>query len=451
MPSNHPLIPPRTVPRSGSPAVLDTSSRPSPPFPPAASAGGAGVSPAPHLPFEQAATVILGSLQHALLDTFAASPSEIRKAGDVEHAFGINHLLGWQLYRIAHAQNPLAAGMHVPARVSMKKFLTAAARRRIPAETLRRVSDTFDAFEQLVETDAGDRDELDAMLGAFLPEERRKQDLAARQALFKASSQLRGVAAEADVAAMFFHLSEDGSVVDRVTLNGQLGMRRTRPEAHIIIGSGDSSANLPFPLLTLDGRPASGPWGALLPQFSTSPLPEVETHELGGMSFYRVAGQDVGLRSAIDLVIADRRHGALPRYLAPGKPRFGGPSYAVEQPVKRSTLDVFVHRDVFPGIAPRLWVYDTTARGPVTTFEDPTRAFDLIDTHDAIRTLPPLTAGLAGARLPHAPRYVEMLEHVYRSAGWDPAEFRGYRLDVQFPMPGTVYMLGFELPKPPAE
>jgi hypothetical protein len=244
---------------------------------------------------------------------------------------------------------------------------------------------------------------------------------------------------------MCFRLSADGRGVDRVTLNGQFGLRRVRPDAHIIIGSGDSSP-LATPLVTLDGRPCDGPWGALLPQFSSAPLPQVETHELGGMYFYRVAGQDVGLRSAIDLVIADRREGALPRYRVPGKPRFGGPTYAVEQPVKRGTLDVFLHRDVFPGVAPRLWVYDTTARGPISSFDDPTRVYDLLETQDTIRTLP---VGLAGARLAHAPRYVEMLEHVYRTVGWDPTEFRGYRLDVQYPLPGMQYMLGFALPEAP--
>lgn len=395
--------------------------------------------------FEQSATLVLSSLQHALTDLFAVSPSPIRKAGDVERAFGINHRLGWQLYRIAHASPPLAAGLHVPARVSMKKLLTAAAKRHAPGEVLARVSEAFDAFERLIELEARDRDELDGMLAAFVPEEQRKQELLTREGIFKLTSQVRGIAAETDVAAMFFHPSADGQWVDRVSLNCELGLRRVRPQAHIIIGSGDSS-NLATPLRRLDGQPCNGPWGALLNQFSTSPPPPVELHELGGMHIYRVAGVDVGLRSAIDLVIADRRDGALPRYFVEGRPRRGGPSYAVEHPVRRGTLDVFVHREVFPGSAPALSVYDTSVRGPVSMFDDPARTFDRVNTHETVRALP---AGIIGARLPHVPRYTEMLEHVYQSTGWDPAAFRGYRLDVHFPLPGMVFMLGFELPVRP--
>ncbi|MFT3686907.1 MAG: hypothetical protein QM783_18630 [Phycisphaerales bacterium] len=107
-----------------------------------------------------------------------------------------------------------------------------------------------------------------------------------------------------------------------------------------------------------------------------------------------------------------------------------------------------MHKDAYPGVWPRLLVYDTSRFGFVTRFDDPSRADDLLTTHDEIRLLPP---GLGSARLPHMPRYVELLQYSFEKLGWNPAEFRAYRLDVQYPVFSAVYMLGFEVPSPPAE
>jgi hypothetical protein len=396
--------------------------------------------------FEQAAAAVLCDLQDALMELFAAAPSDIRRSADVERAFGINHLLGWQLYRIARSQNPLAAGMHVPARVSMKKLLTAAARRRISPDILERVSLAFDNFERFVETDAGNREELETMINAFLPEERRKQELSSKAAVFKGMSHIKGLAAEADAVAMFFTPSADGMRIDRVSLNCEFGLRRIRPDATIVLGSGDTRP-LEKPIVTLDGRPADNPMGTLLPMFS-SPLPPLKLVRTETMIDYCLAGNEVGMRSAVDIVMAERREGALPRHWKPNTPRYGGPAYTTTTPTKRMTLDAFVHEDVFPGVAPRLWVYDTAARGSVFPIDNPARQHDRLSVRDEIRVLP---SGLRGARLPHAPKYLEIIGHISETMGFDGlARFRGYRLDVEYPIYGAEYIMGFEIPAPPA-
>ncbi len=408
-------------------------------------AGTASPAPSSHMTFEQAAAMVIGGLQHALADLLAAAPSEVRKASDVERVFGVNYLLGWQVYRIATSQNPLAAGMHVPGKGAMKKLLTAASRRQVPAEITDRVADAFDAIERLVESDAGDRDEWAALLSSFLPEERLKQELANKQAAFKSIGQLKGIAMEAGVATMLFHPSADGRMVDRAALNGEFGLRRSKPSARIEIGIGNVE-NRDAVSMTLDGEPTSNPLGTLLPQFSTSPLPPYEMHRLGGMIYYFITGKDVGMRSAVDLLMGDRQNAAMPRYWKPGLPRIGGPAYVIDTPMKQLTVDVFVHKDVYPGVMPQLAMHETGARGWVRS-SDQTREHDRLEMHETIRVLPP---GLAGARLAHIPRYTEMLEHVYRTVGWDPAQFVGYRLDVQYPMYGVQYTMNFTLPDPPA-
>lgn len=301
----------------------------------------------------------------------------------------------------------------------------------------------LDAYDRFVKDHAEDRQALDAMVSAHRPEAREKYDLASRQIIFKGMSQFKGVAMESSVGAVLLHPSTDGQAVDRATLMCELGLRRSRPDARIVIGVG-TVAKSDASMMTLEGRPCEAPLGTFLPQFCTSPLPRFEAHMLEGMLFHFIAGQDVGMRSAVDLVTAERRNKVYPLYWENGAPRYRGPSYGVDTPGKRLTIDLFVHRDVYPGIQPQLWMYDTAVRGLVREFNDPSREHDKIPTRDALHEL---HGGLAGARLPHVPRYTEMLEHVYGTLGWNAAEFRGYRLDVRYPPYGAQYMMGFKLPE----
>lgn len=399
-------------------------------------------------PFEQTASLVLGTFQRAVIELLAALPLDSYKVLDISQTLGINRLLGWQLYRIVNSSNPLAVGAHVPVKASMKKVLASAERLRVPLEVVEHAAEAFEAFEQFVEANASDRGELEAMLSDFLPEERSKQELAGRETAFRGMSQVKGVTTETDVITLFFKVSEDGLAVDRVTLTAMMGLRRSRADVPLVFGVGDFTPR-PDIVLTLDGTPSEQPLGGLLPQFSTSPLPGLDVHRApDGMIYYCLAGQDVGLRSAADLVTADVRPKMLPRYWEVDQPRYRGPSYHIDSPVRRMTFDVFLHRDVYPGVSPELRVYDAVSRGEVVEFDDPARKIDLLKTNDAIHPLP---SRLIGARLRHLPRYVEMLQHVYDTLGWNSAEFRGYRLDVEYPIYGAQYRMGFKLPEKPAD
>ena len=395
--------------------------------------------------FEQAAEIVLGRLQHAVSSLLRAGPEQPRKAADVERVFGLDHRLGWQIYRIAHATNALSAGPYVPARVSMMKLLTVAGRKGVSQEVIAELSEAYDEFEGLIREHATDRAEFDAMVRAFLPEERAKQDLESREGAVKMMSQVKGVAMEAAIDASFLHPSADGKRVDRASLVCNLGLRRTRPNARIEywtaeFGGRDNSS------LTLGGVPIDDPRSMLLPQFCTQPTPRFDVSTSEGMTSYLVAGEEIGLSSAIDLVVASQMPAGMKRYREPGGRRTAGVFFTTDTPLKRGTLDVFIHRDVYPGSQPELAVYDIVPRGVVRSFDDQTRQRDRIDVHETVRSL-----GRVGvnARLPHMPRYLELLEHVYSTLGWKPDDFRGYRLDVMFPVYGAQYLVGFEMPELP--
>lgn len=397
--------------------------------------------------FEHHAGVVLCRLQHALLGLLNAAEGGITKAADVERAFGVDYKLGWQVYRVATAETPLAAGAHVPVSASMKRLLTAAARRRVPSETIEQVQAAFEDFDSLVQHHAGSRDGLTALLSAFLPAEREKSELSSKQAAFRANSQIRGLATESHCVAFFLHPSEDGLMVDRGTLIAMGGVRRVRPEAQIILRTSDV-LKPDARVLDLEGRQIGSPAGLQLDEFCSSPLPQLEMCTIGGAACYTVAGREVGLRSAIDFVMAEHRPSSVRRYGESNGRSLVGVMHRVESPEKRLTMDVFVHQDLYPTSRAELHMYDTVRGGTVTKANDPEREPDRLLIQESIRSLP---GGLAGARLPHVPRYLEMLDYVTGKLGWNPSEFRGFRLDVHYPFYGGQYMVGFELPYAPDE
>lgn len=397
----------------------------------------------PHPSFEQAAAQVLGNLQRMVAELFKAGSVEVRKAGDLERGFGLDRKLSWQVHRVATAENPLAAGASVPTRASMQRLLKAVEKRKAPAAALERVSTAFDRFEQFVSEYAGDRETLDAMLSVYLPEAREKQELAGKEASFRGMSQIKGVAIETTVDTYMMHPTADGKRVDGVLLAAVMGLLRVHPDAHFNMSLGVPGRQ---PVLTLDGREGRHPNDSLLPEFCSSPTPDFERSEKIGSVYFWIPGTDMGLRSAIDIVKADYVAGVKSAYREPDGRTMSQVAIRMESPAKRLVKDVFVHRDLFPGSKPQLAIHETLMRSVVTTFDDPAREQDRLRMQE---TIVPLPGGLPHAQISHIPRYVEMLEYVCRKRGWDAGAFRGYRLDVQYPVYGAQYSMGFELPESP--
>lgn len=400
---------------------------------------------APARPFQDAATEVLGRLQRAFVELLKVGPGTPRKAAEVERAFRVDYKLGWQIHRIATEENPLAAGAHVPARVSIQRLLKSAARVGVGEEVRREIGEAFDAFERLLESEAHDRMELDAMMQGFVPEAREKNELAIKQSAFRAQSQLKGVALEAQVGAFFLHPSKDGKMVDRATFSAFVGLRRLRADAHIgfatISASGTGAS-----VLTLDGAVPDSAHSILLAEFCSAPAPKFDTARFGSTASYSVAGANVGMRSAVDLVMGEYRPAAMRRYVMPDGKRMAGVMNLPDMPMKRQITDVYLHRDVYPGSTPQIGVYDTVPRGMVQRLDDPERERDRIPFKESMALI---AGGPRAALAGPLERYVQMLDHVCGKLGWDPDAFRGYRLDVTFPVYGAQYMVGFALPEAP--
>jgi hypothetical protein len=388
---------------------------------------------------------VLGRLQHAIADLLSAAPEEVRKAADVERAFGIDHRLGWQVFRIATSRNPLAAGTQIPARVSMDRLVKVATRKGVAEPIVAEISAAFEAFESLVRQHAGTRVEFEALIASALPEEQERINLESREAIYHAARTIRGASMR---VALFTHIAhpnaENPEVLDGCNLMGNFGLQRVRRGATI-----ETSAvfhDLPgSKLRTIGGKPITESTDIMLAQFCTSPTPRIAVRRGEQRARFVLEGEDVGIKAAVDSVFADYLPAGRSRFAVTDRP-FIGAAHAPDAPVVRQVVDLLVYDGVVPAQTPETHIYDIVPHGQLAKLPDPDRELDRVAFQPDVRSL---GRGLANFRCLHVPRYQEMLSFICDSRGWDPSRFHGYRVEIEYPVYSWQTVLTLRLPQRP--
>lgn len=371
----------------------------------------------------------------------------IRPQG-LARSLNLNKSLASRLCRLARAADPLAAAHLMPGPEALRILLEAARQRVEDAAATARLARAINAFEDLIRRELGDRAGLDAVLSEAVPDARQRFEMANKQAAFRAMANLKGVRAEVLLNTVLVHPGTDADAFDSAALFGLLGLRRLRPGALVQLHSehldptGDRVVRR-----TLDGRPVEGVEGLLLREHCTEPLPTIELRRQGRRLTYLVTNNGVGLSSAVDLVLAEYHRGRFRRHRLAEGARTAGAATVIDQPVAELVFDMFLHREVWPGAEPQLYVYDTVIRG-VAHPEDISRTIDRLDLLEFIR---PLGWGLHRARAAQVPRYLDMLLYVCRTLSWDPESFRGYRCCIRYPLYGSQVCIAFALAEAPTD
>jgi hypothetical protein len=147
----------------------------------------------------------------------------------------------------------------------------------------------------------------------------------------------------------------------------------------------------------------------------------------------------LGSRDAVDLVYAEVNRDEIPRFVPKGSGRFGYFFAEVSIPSEVLFFDVLMHRDLYPGVEPELFIYDTAFEG-IASVNDRRRDIDRLDMAEAVEGL---GQGLARLRSADVPRYAELVEHAAAKAGFELAAMRGYRCRVDYPLYGSQVTLAF--------
>jgi hypothetical protein len=370
---------------------------------------------------------------------------------DLCRTLGVNKDLASKLLIALGKRDPLAVAYFMPGPEALRKLVTAALRAgdAVPRETTAALESAIAEFESLLRRETGGRAEFDALVSSWLPEARQRFEAASRQAAYKGMSGIKGVSTEINALTYLLHPAMEKSdaamgLIDVVTIDGYLGLRRLRAGTPIHVTSGRLSppGTGQQNVFTLEGDPVDAlSANTLLAPFCSQPTPRLELHRVENVVHTLVAGDLVGLASAVDLFFGEHTPGILTHAVKPPR-RNVSLSVVVEIPAQLLVFDVLLHRDVWQDSEPELVVHDTSVLG-VAQPSDRTRDVNRLETSDTIQNL---GKGVASCRISNAPHHVELLRSVCERMGWDGDAFRCYRVHSEYPIYGSQVHMTFDRP-----
>lgn len=359
---------------------------------------------------------------------------------------GVDKVLASRLLKALRSTDPMAMVHRTPGPEPLRRVLAASAKLGVAPDLLAEAHAAVNQYEDLIRSDIGDRSALEAILSAWVPEARREFELRRKQAAYRAMSQLKGVEAEVYAEAAIFWPSPDGQHIDIVWVKAVIGLHRLRPGVPIHFTSqrrvegrdGRRPTNLA-------GEPVDAVQGAVVPEFSTNPVPRLRTQIAGEATHYLLDEPGFGSGSAVNLVTCEVNRAEIPRYLPIARNRRAWASSDINIPARTSQFDLLIHHDLYPGESPDLRVYDTTIRGQADV-NDPTRD---IDQYDLLETIEPLGVNADRFGSSVVPQYRAMLAHICSALAFDGTKLRGYRVLAEYPIYGSQFAMTLRTTDPP--
>ena len=369
-------------------------------------------------------------------------PAKSRSPQEFARILKVHRTLASRLLNAIRTDDPLAAISRMPRSEGLRIILQAA-KTAVTREAHQRAEEALAKFEQVVNNELGGWDGFDAVVTEWLPEARERFELANKQLSFKGMANLMGVRTDVQLDTIIYYPDVTGRRCDIALLEGMVNLRRLRPSVRIPVAS--FTPNIMAPKL-LDGAredisaDATDRHNPLLRQFCSVPDPQLEEVQIGEMTNFILAGNEIGTNSAMDIFTANVIRGGRPLTRAPAeepvRPHLSG---GVILPSKLLLMNVLLHEDVWPG-DPQLLIYDMHVHGVAAPL-DPSRDFDRLDMMEGLQAL---GKGAARFRASEVGRHVEMVQFICDKMGWDSERLRGYRLRVQYPLLHTQYCILFD-------
>ncbi len=370
------------------------------------------------------------SLQ-AVLDVFPAG-----NAGPqiLAEASGSNKVFTSRLGKALRQPFPQGVVFHLPGPDPLSRFLASLAARDVDPHLIAVARKYVAEFDRTIREEAGSRSALNAMVSAWLPDSQAEFELRRRQAVYRATSELKGASVAQDLAAVILHPSADGKHVDVLWIMGLLGLRRLRPGAPVKLATRRLSGGEENPR-----SPESLSKELGLEDYCVSPPAPVYPRRSGKTVHYLLGESGFGVKSSVDLLIAELNLEEM-RRLPADADRLGFVFAECSTPAEHLAFDILVHDDLFAPGPPELRIYDTTFDG-VADPNDEARGIDLLEASDRIESA---GRGISRLGIDAMPRYRDMLDHVMTHAGWNPEDFAAWTLRADYPLYGSQYAVCFQ-------
>ncbi|MCH8824415.1 MAG: hypothetical protein IH984_13020 [Planctomycetes bacterium] len=406
--------------------------------------------------FEQQSTAVMHRLRASLSVLIGAVPSteELRKATDLQKALGIGNTLAWQVYKLAHARDPLVEASSVPGAGGMKRLFEAAAQHGVPAKHIEDSVAAIKEFDELVKFHAGDRMAFDSMISGMTEEGAQLVDAQQKRAAFRANSHLWGLQARTQLKCTILNQSLDSTTnLDLAQLQGYVNLRRFRQAIPLLISDiqlikdDEHKHNIlpPYRRESLAGDGATTQGAPLLKKFCSQPPPEIRTirSEAGDVQTELVAC-GVGNESAVTFMFGDVVRSVPGPYAGDAPPGLRSHAW-VRVPAEVLIQDVLIHEDVFGSLTTKTTVFGDHNRSPASSTFDLSGA-SLLGTKESTVYM---GKGPTALQTPDVPRYPDMAEYAFDRLGWDGEKFDVYRCRVEYPVMPSAVVMHFDLPEKP--
>ena len=174
----------------------------------------------------------------------------------------------------------------------------------------------------------------------------------------------------------------------------------------------------------------------LMPEFCSQPIAQLRTTTIDESNKrYELPASDVGLSSAIDVVLGWSWPSDMPKYQRQAGD-IGEHGIMISTPVELVVLDVWIHRSLDFAMNPRVRVYSQLPSGPRYPHEG--RDTGVLPLPDKVIDL---GFGARAATMAEYPRHTQLLQTGMDQLGWDADDFRGYRFRLNYPpIPCVAYM-----------
>jgi hypothetical protein len=389
-------------------------------------------------------------LRSNLSTLIRAMESEARSVREMAEYLGIDRNLCQRVASAAKVDGDAREVlMRAPGTRGLSIFVEAFRAKGDPVGHAEPAQAAVEAFESLIHGLAGSQTKLVARLKASLRNvsEPIPADEAAlaRRTRFEADVQLMGISARThSVLDVYRPMAHDPADPSQALFEGFQASAWERIRSHhrgvpfiqrMIVNPNDGTAVRPS---TIDREPhAAHPSGYFLAPFCSDPLPTY-TQKGGGESTTGIFDLDLEPGGpALDLGSGRLLSpaGTLPALTSdPVILRRVTPRY----PTRCLILDVLLHRSLASSSVASLGAYIPVTSRSLALHE---RWFDRVPNPPRLEVYDPASGG---ASSPVWSRQAEFVLYTLERLGWSPAEFVGYRCEVQHPLIGVAYILNFD-------
>ncbi len=263
----------------------------------------------------------------------------------------------------------------------------------------------------------------------------RAEPASPRSLMFDAMSALTGTSAAAVSLTYAVRHRPELQSLDAAAIQGLVSLRRTSGHLPVVLSRNISPDKQRHRSSTLERDPTHGPSpSSVIGLLTSDPLPVVTASGSGPLTSLLIdpasdSAQEltvyIGSRQAVQLPSdSDRTHDI---------------SLVARVPARWSIIDVYVHDDLCIRREPKAYESYIGVEGPILG-ELAERWYDHLTDSAPV---PQLARGLADSAWPHAPRHSEAAHILFESTGWNPAQFRHYRLESAMPIWGTQQTIRF--------